>query len=74
MSRPCKYPWFTWFNEDSHRIARHWFADLCDESIRQIVCKQARRMAVRASVTISSRWVWIRADRHRQPVSEGAAR
>ena len=63
MSRPHKYPWFTWFNEDKHRIARWWFNDLSDNSIRKIICGQAKRMGVKATVTINERWVWISAVR-----------
>ena len=62
MNRP-KYPWFTWFNEDTHRIARWVFSSLSDDSIQQIVLKQARRMSVRARVTVSERWIWITATR-----------
>lgn len=63
MSRPPKYPWFTWFNEDTHRIARWVFSDLSDVSIVKIVHGQAKRMSVRAKVNVNERWVWITATR-----------
>ena len=63
MSRPHKYPWFTWFNEDKHRIARTVFAGLCDKSIISTIQIQAKRMGVFASVNVNERWVWISAVR-----------
>lgn len=63
MGRRAIYPWFHWFDEDQHQISRDRFGLLTETSIRKIVTGQARRMGLRARVTINGRWVWIRAER-----------
>lgn len=77
MSRPSKYPWFTWFNEDTHRIARWVFSSMSDKSIISTVQIQAKRMSVFAKVSVCERWVWITATRKtlaKQHLSENPAK